>query len=100
VDGNKAPCSTGHAYGQGLLGPDDSVYTPGESFAPLVPMLAVPLGTVSLLRASSGSLVSCCRESMRSPGENLCSSERAAATHCAVTFLKAPLLEFVFLVVR
>jgi hypothetical protein len=53
-----------------------------------------------LLRASSGSLVFCCHELLRSPGENLCSSERAAATHCAVTFLKAPLLESVFLVVR
>nr|XP_051187648.1 uncharacterized protein LOC127301442 [Lolium perenne] len=53
-----------------------------------------------LLRASSRSLVSYYHKLLRSSGENLCSSERAAATHCVVTFLKAPLLESVFLVVR
>nr|XP_051213358.1 uncharacterized protein LOC127331294 [Lolium perenne] len=35
---------------------DDSVDTPGESFAPLVPMLAVPLGTVSPVEGFIGEL--------------------------------------------
>ncbi|KAK1679770.1 hypothetical protein QYE76_040618 [Lolium multiflorum] len=77
---------------------DDSVDTPGESFAPLVPLLAVPLGTVFPVEGFIGELGLLCREFLRSPGENLCSLERAAATHCAVTFLKALLLESVVLV--
>jgi hypothetical protein len=35
---------------------DDSVDTPGESFAPLVPMLAVPLGTVFPVEGFIGEL--------------------------------------------
>jgi hypothetical protein len=82
-----------------MLVPNVSNDALGESFAPLVPIMVVPTGAVLLLEGFIGELHLLRREFMRSLGENLSSLERAMATPCAASFLKAPSLESLFLVV-